>query len=52
MTIADGKFVPPKAGNYFDNVSPIDGKVFTSAARSDSSDIECVITLWVLNYPH
>ncbi len=26
-----GKFVPPVKGEYFDNVSPIDGKVFTQA---------------------
>lgn len=36
----DGKFVPPVAGKYFDNVSPIDGKVFTKAARSDHVDID------------
>ena len=36
----DGKFVAPTNGKYFDNVSPIDGKVFTKAARSDASDIE------------
>lgn len=31
----DGQFVPPSQGLYFDNVSPIDGQVFTQAARSD-----------------
>ncbi|RYG95498.1 hypothetical protein EON65_55885 [archaeon] len=31
----NGKFVPPIDGQYFDNVSPIDGKVFTKAARSN-----------------
>jgi hypothetical protein len=25
-----GKFVPPVKGEYFDNISPIDGKVFTT----------------------
>jgi aldehyde dehydrogenase len=35
-----GKFVPPVKGNYFDNLSPIDGKVFTKAARSTAEDIE------------
>lgn len=35
-----GKFVPPVKGNYFDNISPVDGKVFTKAARSTSEDIE------------
>lgn len=24
-----GKFVPPVKGEYFDNISPIDGKAFT-----------------------
>lgn len=36
----NGKFVPPVSGSYFDNTSPIDGKVFTKAARSDKADIE------------
>ena len=36
----DGKFVPPVKGEYFDNVSPVDGKVFTKAARSGKEDIE------------
>jgi aldehyde dehydrogenase len=35
-----GKFVPPVNGKYFENPSPIDGKVFTKAARSDAADIE------------
>ena len=34
-----GKFVPPVKGEYFDNISPIDGKVFTKAARSGKEDI-------------
>ncbi len=34
----NGKFVAPVGGQYFDNVSPIDGKVFTQAARSDHRD--------------
>jgi aldehyde dehydrogenase len=35
-----GKWVPPVRGEYFDNVSPVDGKVFTSIARSIEEDIE------------
>jgi aldehyde dehydrogenase len=35
-----GKWVPPTRGQYFDNVSPVDGKVFTSVARSTEEDIE------------
>jgi len=39
----NGKFVAPIGGQYFDNPSPIDGKVFTKAARSDSKDINAAI---------
>ncbi len=35
-----GKFVPPVDGEYFDNISPVDGKPFTKAARSNEKDIE------------
>jgi aldehyde dehydrogenase len=35
-----GKWTPPTRGQYFDNVSPIDGKVFTKAARSTHEDID------------
>lgn len=38
-----GKFVPPVKGEYFDNFSPIDGKVFTKAARSTKEDIELAL---------
>lgn len=38
-----GKFVAPVSGEYFDNVSPIDGKVFTKAARSYKEDIELAL---------
>lgn len=34
-----GKFVAPVNGNYFDVVSPIDGKVFTQAAHSSKEDL-------------
>lgn len=35
-----GQFVAPASGEYFDNISPIDGKVFTKAARSGKEDVE------------
>src|SRR5260221_6855933 len=35
-----GKWVAPASGEYFDNISPIDGKVFTQAARGNALDIE------------
>ncbi|UKT62447.1 aldehyde dehydrogenase family protein [Pedobacter mucosus] len=38
-----GKFVPPVNGVYFDNVSPIDGKVFTQAAHSSKEDLELAV---------
>lgn len=38
-----GKFVAPTNGVYFDNISPIDGQVFTQAARSTKEDIELAL---------
>ncbi|MCL2917172.1 acetaldehyde dehydrogenase ExaC [Shewanella litorisediminis] len=38
-----GKWVPPVDGEYFDNVSPVDGKVFCQVARSDYRDIELAL---------
>jgi aldehyde dehydrogenase len=38
-----GKFVPPVNGEYFDNVSPITGHVFTKAARSTEADINLAL---------
>ncbi len=35
-----GQWVKPSSGDYFDNISPIDGKVFTKAARGNKEDIE------------
>src|ERR1700741_570006 len=35
-----GRWVAPEGGEYFDNISPIDGKVFTQAARGNARDIE------------
>ena len=38
-----GKFVAPIQGAYFDNVSPVDGKVFTQAARGTKEDIDAAL---------
>lgn len=38
-----GQFVAPSTGEYFENISPIDGKVFTKAARSYKADIEMAL---------
>lgn len=38
-----GQWVAPKAGRYFENVSPITGKVVGQIARSDAADIEIAL---------
>jgi aldehyde dehydrogenase len=38
-----GEWVPPVRGQYFDNVSPVNGKVVTSIARSTAEDIELAL---------
>jgi aldehyde dehydrogenase len=38
-----GKFVAPVKGEYFENISPVDGKVFTKAARSTKEDVELAL---------
>ena len=38
-----GKWVAPVDGEYFDNISPIDGKAFTQAARSNYKDVELAL---------
>ncbi|WP_042874197.1 acetaldehyde dehydrogenase ExaC [Acinetobacter haemolyticus] len=38
-----GQWVAPTRGEYFDNVSPVDGKVFTKIPRSSVEDIELAL---------
>ena len=38
-----GEWVAPKSGEYFDNISPVDGKPFTKVARSNEQDIELAL---------
>lgn len=38
-----GKWVAPKAGRYFENISPITGKAVGQIARSDASDIDAAL---------
>ncbi|NVK66021.1 MAG: aldehyde dehydrogenase [Flavobacteriales bacterium] len=38
-----GKWTPPTNGEYFDNISPVDGKPFTKIARSTAEDIELAL---------
>lgn len=35
-----GQWVPPEQGQYFDNVSPVNGEVITRVPRSTSKDID------------
>jgi aldehyde dehydrogenase len=38
-----GKFVAPVDGQYFDVITPISGKVYTQAARSNAADVELAL---------
>jgi aldehyde dehydrogenase len=38
-----GHWVAPKSGQYFPNVTPITGQVFTEIARSNADDIEAAL---------
>jgi len=38
-----GKFIAPVKGEYFDNISPTNGKVFARAAKSTKEDIELAL---------
>ena len=38
-----GRFVAPRAGRYFQNVSPVTGQVVGEIARSDADDIELAL---------
>ncbi|MFT3761058.1 MAG: aldehyde dehydrogenase family protein [Pseudoxanthomonas sp.] len=38
-----GQWVEPRSGQYFDNVTPVTGKAFTSIPRSNAEDIELAL---------
>ena len=38
-----GKWIAPVKGEYFDNVSPVDGNVFTKVAKSTLEDLELAL---------
>jgi aldehyde dehydrogenase len=38
-----GQWVAPRAGQYFDNISPVTGQVVCKIARSDAQDIEAAL---------
>ncbi|GAA3446330.1 MULTISPECIES: aldehyde dehydrogenase family protein [Streptosporangiaceae] len=38
-----GTFVPPADGRYFEDLSPVDGQVFTRVAQSGAADVELAL---------
>ncbi len=38
-----GKWLAPTRGEYFESISPVDGKVFTKVARSTEEDVELAL---------
>lgn len=38
-----GRWTTPKSGEYFDNISPVNGQVWTQAARGNAADIEAAL---------
>jgi aldehyde dehydrogenase len=38
-----GEFVPPAKGQYFENISPVNGRPFTEVARSTAEDVELAL---------
>lgn len=38
-----GKWVAPVSGEYFEDISPIDGKAFAKVAKSDAKDVELAL---------
>ncbi len=39
----NGKFVKPSTGQYFENVTPVTGKVFCEVARGNAADIDLAL---------
>jgi aldehyde dehydrogenase len=39
----NGTWVPPREGEYFDNLSPVSGQPFTEVARSTAADVELAL---------
>src|SRR5947208_7828482 len=38
-----GEWTAPKSGEYFDCISPVDGKSFTKVARSNGDDVNAAL---------
>ena len=39
----NGKWTPPVKGEYFEVLTPVNGKAYTQAARSTAEDIELAL---------
>ena len=40
----NGELVPPQSGEYFDNSSPVDGKIYSQIPDSDYTDIDNAVS--------
>ncbi len=38
-----GEWIAPKSGEYFENISPVDGEVLTKIPRSNEQDVEAAV---------
>ena len=38
-----GEWVPPLSGEYFDNLSPVDGELLTKIPRSSTADVDAAV---------
>lgn len=39
----NGKYVAPSSGEYFENISPVNGKPFTEIARGNAKDVDMAV---------
>ena len=39
----NGELIEPKSGNYFDNINPAEGKVYSLVPDSDTSDVQLAV---------
>ena len=38
-----GEWIAPTSGQYFDNLSPVDGQILTRVPRSNAADVEAAV---------
>ncbi len=48
----DGAFAPPDSGNYFDNIDPSTGEVYSLIPDSESSDVERAVAASQKAFPY